>query len=194
MPNAQPYAILVGAGKLYRAPVGTDFPDVDATPSGEWIEMGDTDGGVTVTLEQTIAQHRTDQSTGPRKATRSEENLIIETGLAEATLENLSALLTEEVVDTPPGASTIGTREVNLYRGFELKEYALLFRGQSPYGDYPGQYEVPRGYFDGPTAPPYTKDAKTLLGMRFVALEDPNASSDAERFGRLIVQDEEPTG
>jgi len=194
MPNAQPYGILVGPGKLYVAAVGTAFPDVDADPGVEWTDLGDTDGGVTVTLEQTIDQHRTDQSTGPKKATRSEENLYIETNLAEATLENLAYALTESVVDTPPGTGQIGTRELQLYRGKAVNEYAFLFRAYSPYGNYPGQYQLPRGYFDGEIGLAYVKDTKVLIPVRFVALEDPNAATEAERFGSVIVQDAEATG
>lgn len=194
MSNVQPYSILVGVGQLYRAAVGEPFPNVDAVPGANWTNMGNTDGGVTVTLEQTLAQHRVDQSTGPKKVTRSEENLIIETNLAQATLENLASLLTEAVVDTPPGTTTIGTREVNLYRGFTVQEFTLLFRGISPYGPWPAQFQVPRGYFDGAVAIGHTKDAKQLFAARFVALEDPDAASAVERFGKLKVQDAVATG
>jgi len=193
MENTQPYSVLVGVGSLYVAPVGSTFPDVDATPTDPWNSMGQTDGGITVTLEQTLDQHRSDQNTGPVKVTRSEENMVIEANLLEATLENLARVLTEEVADTPPGAGTIGTRALNLYRGFGVKTMALLFRGeyQSPYGNWPAQWEVPYGYFDGAVEIGYSKTDHIVFLARFVALVDPNAASPAERFGKLIVQDAE---
>lgn len=189
--NNVPYEILTGVGTLYKAPVGTTFPDLTATPAAPWINLGETDGGVKVNLEQTTNIIRSDQRTGPVKAIRSEENLTVETSLKHSTLENIAILLGNSVTDTPAGAGTIGTREVALHRGATVTEYALLFRGsyQSAYGDYPAQYELPRGYFDGPAGQEYKKDGEVLLPVQFRALEDENAALEADRFGRLVMQD-----
>lgn len=189
--NTQPYEILTGVGTLYKAPVGTAFPALTATPAAPWVSLGETDGGVKITPDQTIQAIRSDQRTGSVKAIRTEEDLTVETNLKHATLENIGILLGNSVTDTPPGAGTIGTREVALHRGSEVTEYALLFRGsyQSAYGNYPAQYELPRGYFDGPTGQEYKKDGEVLLPVQFVALEDYNAAQEADRFGRLVMQD-----
>ncbi|PKN98007.1 MAG: hypothetical protein CVU42_13875 [Chloroflexi bacterium HGW-Chloroflexi-4] len=192
----QPYELITGVGRLYIAPVGTAFPDLDDTPGAAWRDMGPTEDGVSVNLDQKIDEHRVDQETGPIEATRSEENLTIETTLPSATLENLADVLGGTVEDTAPGAGLIGTREVPLYRGKTVKKFSLLFRGEtaSSYGEgMPGQYEIPRGYFGGTTGLKDTKDGHRAIGVEFHALVDPSASSDGEKFGRLIMQDAEAT-
>ena len=189
--NVQPYEILTGVGTLYKAPVGTAFPALTANPVAQWINLGATDGGVKVTPEQTTKVIRDDQHTGPRKAVRSEESLMVETNLRNSTLENMAILMGNSVTDTAAAAGTIGTREVALHRGATVTEYALLFRGayQSAYGDFPAQYELPRGFFDGPMGHEWKKDDAVLLPVKFTALEDEDAAAEANRFGRLIMQD-----
>jgi hypothetical protein len=189
MTNVAPYEILTGVGELYLAPVGTAFPAVDAVPGASWIDLGNTQDGVTVTADQDITEIRVDQETGPVKATRSEESLVIATKLAAMTLENLAYVLGNTVTDTPPGAGTIGTREVGMYRGQAVTTYALLFRGVSAYGNYPAQYEVPMGYFGGSAESEYTKDGNAGIPCEFHALVDPNAATAAEKFGTLVMQD-----
>ena len=193
--NTQPFEILSGVGTIYKAPVGTAFPEVNATPVAPWVSLGATSGGVTVVPEQTTKLIRDDQHTGPRKALRPEEMLSIETNLLNATLENIAILMGNTVTDTAAGAGTIGTRKIALRRGPTVTEYALLFRNEhgSPYGDWPAQYQVPRGFFDGPAGQPWKKDDNILLPVKFVALEDDDASADAERFGHFIAQDASAT-
>lgn len=189
MANNEPYEILTGVGDLYVAPVGTAFPLLSAVPAVEWVHLGLTQDGVAVSSDQDIEEIRVDQETGPVKATRTEENLTITTRLAEMTLENLAKVMGNTVTDTPAGVGVIGTREVGLYRGQVVKNYAFLFRGISAYGDFPAQYEVPVGYFAGPTETEYTKDGNAQIGVEFHALVDPSAADDTEKFGRLIMQD-----
>ena len=190
-----PYELLNGVGNLYVADVGTEFPALDAEPGAEWRNLGDTMDGVTVTGDQKIDEHRVDQETGPVKATRSEENLIIGTTLAEATLENLADVVGGVVEDTAATASAIGTREVPLYRGSSVKTFAFLFRNPkgSPYGEFPAQYELPVGYFGGSFELKHTKEGLVGIGVEFHALVDPLAASATEKFGRLIAQDSEIT-
>ena len=184
------YELLTGVGYLYIAPVGESFPDLDAQPAGNWRLLGETQEGVTITPTQNIEAITVDQETGNVKVTRTEEDLTVETNLALATLENLADVLGNTVTDTAAGAGTIGTREVPLYRGEGVAEFALLFRGSSPYGeDYPAQYELPRGYYDGDIEQEYTKGENAMIPVEFHLLVNLNASGDAGKFGRLLAQD-----
>lgn len=182
------YAILTGVGRLYLAPVGTAFPALTAAPGASWSDMGDTQDGVDVDMNDKIELTRTDQRTGPVKATRTEESMKLKTKLAEATLENLASALGVVVTDTAPGSGTIGTREIPTYRGASVAEYALLFRGTSPYGNYPAQYQVPRAFFTI-DALKYEKGKNLAIPITAEALEDMNAADEEERFGKLIAQD-----
>lgn len=187
----QTYELLHGAGTIYVGPIGEAFPALDTTPAGNWVTLGETKEGVTVVYEDSIEGIRVDQETGIVKAIRTEEDMRIETSLAVGTLENLSYFLNgNAVTDTPAGSGTIGTREVANYRGGVVQEFSILFRATSPYGDnYPAQYELPRGYFEGPSGLEYMKDDTVVIPCVFNVMVDLTAATDAEKFGRLIAQD-----
>lgn len=185
----EPYEILVGVGTIYVAPAGTAMPALTAAPSGTWVSLGETEGGVTVRKTQNIETFSSDQRTGKVKAVRTEEGVEIETNAHENTLENLANVINGTVTDTAAGSGTIGKRSLKLHSGAEVTEYAVLYRGDSPYGNYPGQYYVPRGYFDDDVEMEYTKDGKTLIPFKFIALEDLDAATEADRFGVVEYQD-----
>lgn len=187
--STEPYEILVGVGSMYLAPAGTAKPALTATPSGAWRNVGFTKDGVKVKKTNKIEAFSPDQRTGKVKARRTEEGLTVETNLMENTLENLADVLGGSVTDTPPGSGTIGTRALKLYSGADVDEFAVLYRGDSPYGAYPGQYYVPRGYFDDDIEVEYTKDGEALIPVKFEALEDLDAATEADRFGIVEYQD-----
>lgn len=183
------YALLTNVGRLYIAPVGTAFPDLTETPASPWRDLGDTQDGLDLNSDDKVELVRTDQRTGPVKATRVDETVVVKTKLAEATLENLADALGATVTDTVAGVGTIGTREVQLHRGATVQEFAFLFRADSPYGPYPGQYELPRAYCDEVGAIKYDKGKNVAIPVTFKCLEDLGAATEGERYGRLIVQD-----
>jgi hypothetical protein len=186
---SEPYEVLVGVGTLYIAAAGTAAPAVNATPSASWTNVGETDGGVKVIKTQNIEKFTTDQRTGNNKAVRTEEGVSIETNLSKITLENLASVIGGTLTDTAPGSGTIGIRTLPLRRGATVDEFAVLYRGDSPYGAYPGQYYVPRGYFTDDIEMEFVKDGKTLIPVKFEALEYDSASSESERFGKVTYQD-----
>lgn len=197
----EPYEIVAGPLQLWLAPVGTAFPDVDEDPDSEdWTLIGTSgdenysEDGVTVTHSQTIEQARPAGSTGPRKAWRTGEDLTIALVLWDITPEQYAAALNgNEVTTTAAGSGTAGTKKIGLSRGHEVTCYALLARGTSPEGDgFAAQYEVPRCYDAGNAAPVFRKGTPAALALEFTALEDPNAASDDERFGRLVAQHQAP--
>lgn len=186
---SEPYEILVGVGTLYIAPSGTAMTALTSSPSGSWVALGETDGGVKVTKTQNIETFSSDQRTGKVKAVRTEEGVVIEVNLHEATLENLANVIGGNVTDTAAGVGTIGKRSLPLHAGAEVDEFALLFRGDSPYGNFPGQFYVPRGFMNDDVEMDFTKDGKVLIPVKFEALEYDAASSEAERFGVVEYQD-----
>lgn len=184
------YEILTGVGTLYIAAAGTAKPDVEDTPGSSWTSLGETDGGVKVTKTQNIETFSSDQRTGKVKAVRTEEGLTIETNLMEATLEKLAKVISGTVTDTAPGVGTIGVRDLPLYAGAAVAEFALLFRGDSAYGAaYPAQFYIPRGYMDDDVEMEFTKEGKTLIPVKFEALEDLDAANEEDRFGVFEMQD-----
>lgn len=191
--NTEPYGVLTGVGEIYVAPLGTAFPAVDAVPGALWRNLGYTQDGVTIKKTQKINQVMVDQETGPIKASRSEETLTIETTLADMTLSNLADYLGGAVTTTPAGSGVIGKKEIGLYAGADVKNFAILFRGKSAYGNYPSQYEIPVVYFDGDAEMKADKADNMKFKVTFVALVDPNAASDSEKFGKVVMQTAEAT-
>lgn len=186
---SQPYEVLVGVGKLYIADAGTAAPDLDAEPDAQdWTELGETDGGVKVTKSQNVEKYSSDQRTGNIKAVRTEEGVTIETNLNENSLEKLAYAIGGTITTVAPGSGTIGTKSLNLHRGVTVDQYAFLFRGDSPYGNFPGQYYVPVCIFSEDVEMEFKKDDKTLVPIKIEALEDPDAATEDERFGFVIYQ------
>ena len=185
----EPYEILTGVGRLYIATPGTTFPDVDDTPPATWRDLGVTQDGISVKLDEKVNEVYVDQETAPLKASRSEETLVIEATLAEATLENLADVLGQSVTDTPAASGVAGTRKSRLYRGGVVKTFAFLFRGFSAYGEYPAQYELPYGYISGSVELKQAKDDNQKIKIEIHALLDPLASTDEDKFGHLVMQD-----
>lgn len=182
------YQILVGVGKLYVADVGTDFPEVDEEPSADWTYMGETVDGVKLKIDQKVATFTTDQRTTNVKANRTEETATISTKLAQATFENMAQVMGTTVTTTPGSSGVPATKKVGLTRGTNVQEFALLFRGDSPYGPYSAQYEVPRGYFSGSQEFEHAKGKQVVIPFEFEALADLDAVDESEQFGRLVAQ------
>jgi len=196
-----PFEIVAAPLTLWVAPAGTAFPLVNAAPAGPWIKVGTNgdrnydDGGVEVGHTQKIEQARPAGSTGPIKAWRTEEDLMISLTLWDLTLEQYRIAMNDAAVSTTAaGAGTPGTKRFGLSQGGDVAVYALLVRGQSsPYGDgFALQYEVPIVYQSGNPKPAYKKGKPAGLALEFTALENPAAVSPAERFGRLIAQHQAP--
>jgi hypothetical protein len=203
---AEPYEILASPFEVWLAPDGTAFPDVDVDPSTSsppgWELLGvngadnqGDDSGVTVEHSQTFSTFRGGKSTGNIKAWRTAEELKIALTVFDVSAETYAKLLNDaDVTDTPAGSGTPGTRSVPLRRGVVVATHALLVRSLngSPYGDdLAMQYEVPRAYAAGTPAPAYRKNGPAGLLCEFMALEDLDAVSEDERFGRLVIQDAE---
>jgi len=189
MQNEQPYELISAPGKIYRAPVGTEFPDPDTDPGMNWLLIGTTgdlnltDAGITIAQPQTINKFRPLGSGAPVKAWRSEEDLMVRAVLADLTLEQYTELLNRNTVETLDGFATVG-----LHRGITVAECALLVHFDvSPYrADGTSQYEIPRAVQQGQPEVVFNRgQGPALLALEWCALVDPNATSDEERLGRF---------
>lgn len=197
----QPFEIIGAPFDVYVAPSGEAFPAIDADPAGQWALLGSNgirslgEDGVTVTHEQTINELRAAGSTGPLKAFRAEEGLVVAFALLDLTLEAYTYVLNANTITvTAAGAGQAGQREMGLSRGFVVNEFAMLIRGPSPYDEAMAmQYELPRVYENASAAPQFTKGQAAMLECEFRALEDLAAASDEERFGRLVAMEAEAT-
>ncbi len=172
-------SILVGSGELFVGPVNEAKPDVDTTPGGGWVSLGDIDGGVTVNLNETLDLHRIDNVSGAVKGTISEEDVMIAANLAESTVDNLAQAFDRSTPTADAGPPAIKT--LGLHRGLGLSpESAILFRAGSPYGAFNAQFYLPRAVQQGSFGMAFTKDSKVLIPVEFMALHEPSASVGEE--------------
>ena len=201
-----PYEILAAPFTLYHAPLGTAFPLIDAVPGVDWIKLGTSgdlnyaDDGVTVEHSQTTKLFRALGNGGPRKAFIDEENLIIKLMLADVSLEQYLAALNHNTVTTVAAGGEAGYKKIGLTRGATLVHRALLLRGRrSAYGDngnlgldWNAQYEVPIAVQTGSPSAVWRRSDPVALALEWTALVDFNAATEAERFGRLLMQHADP--
>lgn len=193
----EPYEIIAAPFTAHWAATGTAFPAIDAAPGASWTKIGSSgdqdyaEDGVTVAHSQTVETFRGLGGTGPRKAFRTQEMLSLRFTLHDLLLEQYNvALNSNAVTTTAAGAGTAGFKSVQLYRGVTVQTIALLLRADvSPEGDgWKMQYQVPVCFQNGSPEPVWAKGAPAGLALEFMALEDPNAASPGDRFGKLIVQ------
>jgi len=188
--NSAPFEIIAAPFTLWLAPVGTAFPELAADPAADWVKVGTsgdlnyTEEGVKVQHSQSVEVWRALGSTGPRKAFRSNEDLKVSLTLADLSLEQYAIALNHNTVTEDAGQRSIG-----LSRGLIVAQRALLVRGVSPYEDGVAQFEVPVAVQTGSPEVVGRKNEPASLALEWTALEDPDATSDDERFGRLVAED-----
>lgn len=192
-----PFEIIAAPFTAYFGPLGEAFPLIDAAPAGNWVKIGTSgaenydEEGVSVGHDQEIKEVRSLGSTGAIKAFRDSEGLAIGFTVWDVTLESYAlGLNSNTVTTTAAGSGTAGFKEMPFYRGQSVATMALLVRGDvSPYGDaMKMQYEVPYCYLSSSPEVVYRKSDPAGLAFEFRALVDPNAASDAAKFGRLLAQ------
>jgi hypothetical protein len=201
MSNTVPYEVIAAPYDVWVAPVGTAFPDVGATPAGPWAKVGssgslnyDDAAGVTVEHSQSVSPWRSLGDAGSRKIFRTEEDLKIKLKLVDVTLEQYKhAINSNSVTTVPASLGLAGYKKLGLSRGFTVATVALLVRGSvSPYGsDWNMQYEVPIAAQSGNPSVVYKKGEPAGLELEWMALVDASASSEDERFGRLVEQNDD---
>ena len=196
-----PFEIIAAPFIVYKAPAGEAFPLIDADPAGNWVKIGTSgdrnysEDGVTVAHQQSIEQFRMLGSTGPVKASRTEEGLMVRFTLHDLLLEEYAKSLNDNTVaTTAAGSGTAGFKTLKTYQGLDIATTALLVRGDvSPEGaTWKTQYQIPNGFQSGSPEVVFSKGAPAGLALEFTALEDPGAASAADRFGSLIVQHQTP--
>jgi hypothetical protein len=189
MANNLPFDQLSGPLDIYVGAVGATVPAVNATPSAAWTLVGATDGGQKLKIAGSNTYFRDDDHTGPVKAVRPEEDVIMTTTVVGLTVENMARILTT-VANIASAVGPPATKTYGLRRGYYPSEYAMLLKGSvaSPYGALPGMYVIPRGVFDGEPELAYTKDERAGAEIEFHALEDDTQSTDDKKLGWLVVQ------
>lgn len=185
----EPFDQLLGALTIYIAPVGTSIPAVNTTPSGDWVELGATDGEQSLQHSGKLTHYRDNDHQGPVKGTRPEEDIVAAFTLVSLTLEHQGRIL-DQASDVVEDSGPPATKTLPLKRGPVPNEYAMLLKGEalSPYGALPGMYVLPRGVFDNEPQLTFGKDNRAEVECEFTVWEDDDQADDADKMGWLVVQ------
>lgn len=199
--STAPFELLIAQFALYLAAVGEAYPAIEDAPAGNWTLIGASgsdnydESGVVINHDQALNPIRTYGATGPRKFVRTTEDLKVTLNLVDLTLEEYTRIIADvAVATTAAGGGAAGFKEINLLRGISVPEIAILLRAdQSAYGDgWNTQYEIPRAVQTGSQSPTFVKGDAPMLVMEYSAVEDLSASTDAQRFGRIVSQNAAP--
>lgn len=125
--------MMVGPGRLRKAPVGTDDALIIAGAVPDftgWSDVGATDDGINMTIAKSYANHTVDQSPDWVASTITERHVQIEINLVEQTLDNLKLSLNGGVITTganwdtyTPDTDLISTQEQ--YTAFTVEGVTL---------------------------------------------------------------------
>lgn len=199
MANAAPYEIVGAPLRVWLTAPDPEFPGLDEEPGEGFLLLGTsgdknyTEDGVTVTHDQAQNYFRGAGATAPRKAFRTEEDLLFALTLADISPAQYAKVLNDAAVSTQaPDSGQHGEQSFELWQGLHVAQFGLLARGVSPlHGTGAAQYEVATCCQDGNPAPVFTKGEPAGLACQFRALD---ASGDGTGFGVLRVYSDDPTG
>ena len=116
MTSYQPFRLQVGVLDVYLGPVGEADPAADvATPVGNWVTIGQTDGDVVLAPNLTTANVGDNSSLIPLKVVPTAFEPTIALTLANMTLEKVYELYSDlTVTDVAAGVGTKGYRHVSV--------------------------------------------------------------------------------
>lgn len=164
--------ILQGAGTLWTAPFGEAEPAdtaVASDPTGNWRDVGATDGGLEFVRSPDYSVLTVDQVSNPVGRRLVGEEIRFVTALAEATLENLDVVISGLTTNTGAGFES---REpaADLAATADPTYYAFLFDGFAPGAPQKRRRIIMRrGLVVAETRMAYTKDGKTMIPAEITA-------------------------
>lgn len=197
-----PEEIICAPFTIWTAPVGTAFPDIESEPSVAWTKIGSR-GARSYSDDGVIAQHTHRNETtlpagnqAPSHSFTGSEEYRIRVQLLDMTLEQYAhALGGSPVATTAQGAGIAGKRVIGLNINPRLnKRFSIMVRGPSAYNqELNAQFEIPvaKETGGGPQLV-FRRGAPVGISLEFIALENPEAPSADQLFGRLVMQTHPP--
>lgn len=183
--------VILGPGKLYRAPVATANPDEStvaygAAWGGAWVDMGDFPEGspITIGLDESVYKVYSEQSTVAQAVTRTRRETLVKGSLLELSVANWAIALqgTAETTaaagggqkgytEIPFGAQT----DVTLYKwGIEA------LRVDSANANQPIRWFFHKGFFRMTGEVQYAKTKESVLPFEISVIGDSTQTANEE--------------
>lgn len=161
--------LVQGPATLYKGAFGATEPADTAVnttpPSSSWTDLGGTNDGVKLSIDQTYTELEVDQIVDRVGSRLTKRDFTVETTLAEPTLTNLSIALNGGTSASGAGYSSF---EPSFASSATQPTYiALLFDGWAPGGAYTRRVIVRKALSTDATELAYTKDKMTVYGVKF---------------------------
>ena len=183
---------------VYVALEGETPPLIDVFPGGNWVPLGlagnrdQSTAGVKIVHNETVKFHSTAGATGSVKAVRTAEDVQIDVTIEDLTLETYArAMNLAGIREVAQASGVAGYKSFGGKQGFAVQAFSLLVRiPASPYGDgLSMQWYFPKVVENGAISMAFDGEGSVAgLAMKYVALEDPNAASEAERTFIVTAQ------
>lgn len=183
--------VILGPGRLYRAPVATANPDEStvawgAAWGGSWTDMGDFPEGspITIVMNEEVYKVYSEQSTVAQAVTRTRRECTIKGALLELSVANMAIALqgTAETTaaagggqkgysEIPFGAQT----DVTLYKwGIEA------LRVDSNNANQPKRWFFHKGFFQMKGDIQYSKTKESMLPFEITVIGDDTQTAGEE--------------
>lgn len=161
--------LVQGPATLYKGAFGATEPADTAVnttpPSSSWTDLGGTNDGVKLSIDQTYTELEVDQIVDRVGSRLTKRDFTVETTLAEPTLTNLSISLNGGTSASGAGYSSF---EPSFASSATQPTYiALLFDGWAPGGAYNRRAIVRKCLSTEALELAYTKDKMTVYGVKF---------------------------
>jgi hypothetical protein len=160
--------LIQGPATLYKGAYGATEPADTAVntapPASTWTDLGGTQDGVKLSVDQTYGELEVDQITLRVGSRLTKQDFTIETSLAEATLENLSISLNGGTSASGAGWKSF---DPNVSSSATQPTYfAVIMDGYAP-SQYTRRVIGRRMLNTDSVELAYTKDKQTLIPVKF---------------------------
>ncbi len=165
--------LIQGPGTLYTGDFGETEPAdtaVASAPGGDWTDVGGTQDGVSLNIEQEYAELEVDQVVDIPGRRLVKRDMQVVTNLAEPTLDNLALVLNGGTLGSGgTGGTAYESYEPDAATSATQPNYkALLFDGYAPNGKQ-RRVIVRKVLSIEPIETAYKKDEMTLFPVTFAA-------------------------
>jgi hypothetical protein len=160
--------LILGPGTLYSGAFGAVEPadaSVNTTPAASaWTDMGATDGGVKLTIDQKFTELTVDQVVDSLGRRLTQREIMVDTNLAEPTLANLSVAMNGGTQATGSGYATLDP--LNVTSATQPTYVAVLLDGYAPAG-FRRRVIIRKALNTSSVQTSYAKDKETYFPVTF---------------------------